>query len=272
MAMSKANRGQRRSRQNRKETQHEQPAPVQRGGLHRQRPREPLRQRPKRQPLRLRPQQRRNRANLIKRPELDSGRNSGNCFQSRRQHQNPKPNPNFVRAPQSSELHSFVVGPAPTFRYDPIDNLVGIGNIASFAVYAVRSVYFQSELLALGNHFIHGGWAKILAGIAILSNAAVNADTRLEDVEVARLVFVVAGSGVIHIGQPVKCQLAIALKARGLIDQFLFAIQLVIFLVASRGAPLLEKATAAGDELQRRMKQPGPEAFLISLVKIAYSK
>ena len=39
-------------------------------------------------------------------------------------------------------LHAFVVGATAAFGDDPIDNLVGVGDVAGFAVHAVGEVYF----------------------------------------------------------------------------------------------------------------------------------
>jgi len=41
-----------------------------------------------------------------------------------------------------SYLHAFVVGAAATFGYNPVDDLVGIGDIARLAVNAIREIDF----------------------------------------------------------------------------------------------------------------------------------
>ena len=82
------------------------------------------------------------------------------------------------------------------------------------------------------DHFVDGRGTEILAGIAVFADAAVAANVRLEDDQVARLVFVVARAGMIDIGQPVERELAIAFETRGLIDQRAVAIELLVFLVA----------------------------------------
>ena len=43
---------------------------------------------------------------------------------------------------RQNNLHAFVVGAAAAFGDDPIDNLVGIGDVAGFAVDAVGGVDF----------------------------------------------------------------------------------------------------------------------------------
>ena len=42
-------------------------------------------------------------------------------------------------------LHAFVIRATAAFGYDPVDNLVGIGDIARFAVDAIRGVDFQLQ-------------------------------------------------------------------------------------------------------------------------------
>jgi hypothetical protein len=43
---------------------------------------------------------------------------------------------------QRSPLHAFVVGAAAAFRNDPVDDLVGVGYVAGFAVDAIGGVDF----------------------------------------------------------------------------------------------------------------------------------
>ena len=50
--------------------------------------------------------------------------------------------------------------------------------------------------------------------------------------QVAGLIFVVARAGVIDVGEAIEGELAVALEARGLIDEHAVAIEIVIFLVA----------------------------------------
>src|SRR5271156_4766929 len=68
-------------------------------------------------------------------------------------------------------LHAFVVGAAATFGDDPIDDLVGVGNVAGFAMDAVGKVDAQLLPFAVFGHFVHGGWAEILARVAVLDHA-----------------------------------------------------------------------------------------------------
>jgi hypothetical protein len=42
----------------------------------------------------------------------------------------------------SRRLHAFVVGTAATFGNDPVDDLVGVGDVAGFAVDAIGKIYF----------------------------------------------------------------------------------------------------------------------------------
>ena len=43
---------------------------------------------------------------------------------------------------KQTELHAFVVGAAAAFGDDPVDDLVGVGDVAGFAVDAVGGVDF----------------------------------------------------------------------------------------------------------------------------------
>ena len=100
-----------------------------------------------------------------------------------------------------------------------MDDLVGIGDIAGLAVDAVRGIDLQFRRALFRHHFVDRRGTKILAGIAEFAHAAVAANVRVEDDQVARLVFVVARAGMIDVGQAVERELAVALEARGLIDE-----------------------------------------------------
>src|SRR5262245_13693695 len=87
-----------------------------------------------------------------------------------------------------------VIRPAPAFGRDPIDDLVGIHNIASFAVDAVREIDFRLPAPVDLFDFIDGGGAEILAGISEFNRTAADADTEIENLQMGRLVFVVFGA------------------------------------------------------------------------------
>src|ERR1700683_828595 len=155
-------------------------------------------------------------------------------------------------------LHSFVVGAAATLWRDPVDDLGGVGDIAGFAVDAVCGADLQFWPVFIGHHFVYRGGTKILAGVSVFADAAVAANIRLENDEVAGLIFVVARSGMIDVGEAVESELAVAAKASGLIDQGAVAIQLFVFLVARFAVHGIDQAAAAGDELNSGFCQAGP--------------
>jgi len=119
---------------------------------------------------------------------------------------------NFAR--QSQKSHSVVVRAAPALRWNPGDDLVGVHDVAGFAMHAVRRIEVDALLpRCLGRflHLIHIGRAEELARIPVLPGAAVAADIRVLNNEVRRLIFLVPRGGVIQVGELVKSQLAIAL-------------------------------------------------------------
>src|ERR1700690_3219416 len=104
-------------------------------------------------------------------------------------------------------LHPVVVRAATTFGWNPGDDLVGVLNVAGFAVHAVRWV--EADTLAVGSrrifeHFVDVGGGEILAGTAEFLHAALVADVRIVNDEVRRLIFFVLGAGVVEIGELVE--------------------------------------------------------------------
>ena len=75
-------------------------------------------------------------------------------------------------------LEPVVVRSAATFGRNPGDDLIGIGNIASLAVDAIRGVDFQvrARAIRIVLHFINRGRTKMLAGVAVLSRATMIAN------------------------------------------------------------------------------------------------
>ena len=116
---------------------------------------------------------------------------------------------------QADALHAFVIRTAPAFRHDPVNDLVGIGDVAGLAMNAIGGVNFQFELaVGILGHFVDGRWAKILARIAVLYDALRGANIQIAHDKVAGLIFLVAGAGMIDIGEPVKSEFAITLETR----------------------------------------------------------
>ena len=106
-------------------------------------------------------------------------------------------------------LQVFVVGAAAAFGRDPGDDLVGVQDVAGLAVNAVGGVQVNLLAAVFLHHFVHGGRAEVLAGVAELDGAAVVADVGVVDQQVRRLVFLVLGRRVKDVGEPVEGELAI---------------------------------------------------------------
>src|SRR5271157_6227250 len=82
-------------------------------------------------------------------------------------------NERISQAPTTTgRLHAFVIWPAATFWHGPINDLVGIGDVARLAMNAIGGVDLQLQRVALFGHFVDRRGTKILAGIAVLFHAA----------------------------------------------------------------------------------------------------
>ena len=91
-------------------------------------------------------------------------------------------------------LHPVIIRSASTLRGYPSDDLVGILDVTSLAVHAIRRI--QTYALAIGgstvvHHFVYIGWTEILARAAELLYAALLADVRIVNDKVGRLIFFV---------------------------------------------------------------------------------
>ena len=139
-----------------------------------------------------------------------------------------------------------------------MDDLVGIGDVAGLAVDTVGRVDLQLGLASVAHHFIHRRGAKILAGIPEFAHAAVPANIRIGDDQVAGLVFIVARAGMIYVGEAIEGELAITLEARGLIDERPRAMKLFVFGVAGLRVQRVRDSAPAGYELQSGIDEAGP--------------
>ena len=75
---------------------------------------------------------------------------------------------------------------------------------------AVRKIDLQAQtVLAVLDHLIDRGRTEELAGITVLVRAARMADVRLQNMQMAGLIFVVGGAGIEDVGQLVERQLPI---------------------------------------------------------------
>ena len=81
----------------------------------------------------------------------------------------------------------------------------------------------------------------------------------IENVQVAGLILFVTRAGMIDVGQPVKGENAIALKARRRRTR---AVELVILLIAGRHAHRVDQAAPAGHKLCGRVRQAEPQPVL----------
>ena len=117
----------------------------------------------------------------------------------------------------STTLHPLVAGPHATLRGHPVDNLIGIGDIASLAVDAVRGVDLETPRAFFFHHFVHGGRAKILAGIAVLHRAALVADVGVGNEQVAGLILFILCARVVNVRELVEGQLAVGCECATLL-------------------------------------------------------
>src|SRR6267154_3431548 len=108
--------------------------------------------------------------------------------------------------------HPVVIRSAPTFRRHPGDDLVRVGNVAGFAMDAVRRIQADALAVRLGrviHHFVYVRGTEILAGTAILLHAALVANVRIVNDEMRRLILFVLGTRMIKVGELVENELAI---------------------------------------------------------------
>ena len=166
----------------------------------------------------------------------------------------------------TQSLHAFVVGTATALGDDPVDNLVGIGDVAGLAVHAIRSVDFQLRWAAgFFHHFIDRGGTKILAGIAVFDDAFRGTSVGVGNAQMAGLILLVARPRVVDVGKAIESELTIAFEAFGPGA----AVDFFVGFVARMGAHGIDQAAAAGDLLKRGVKESAQHTVLKRLVKIA---
>src|SRR6266849_2416667 len=110
-------------------------------------------------------------------------------------------------------LHAVVVRPAAALGWYPSNDLIRVGDVAGFAVNAIRRV--QANALRVGlsgvvNHFVDIGGAEILARVAEFFYAARIADVGVVNDEMSGLVLFMLGAGVVEVGELVESQFAVA--------------------------------------------------------------
>ena len=77
---------------------------------------------------------------------------------------------------------------------------------------AVREIDLETSAVLVLDHFINSGRTKILARVAVFVCAAWMADIRLQDVQMARLIFVMRRTGIVDIRQFVEGQFAVVAR------------------------------------------------------------
>src|SRR5947208_3969268 len=96
------------------------------------------------------------------------------------------------------------------FGRNPVDHLIRIHDVARLAMDAVGGIDLQAKLSVSGiGHLINGGRTEELAGVTVFGSTARMANIRLQDDEMAWLIFVVIGSRIINIREFVKRQFAV---------------------------------------------------------------
>jgi len=105
----------------------------------------------------------------------------------------------------SRPLQICVTGSAATFRRDPINDLIGIHDVASLAVDAVGSSDCKpGRPVVVGFHAVDRGRTEILARVSILLSTTGVTQIGIENHEVNRLIFFVRGARVVDVGQLVE--------------------------------------------------------------------
>ena len=101
-------------------------------------------------------------------------------------------------------LQRLVVRARAAFGGRPVDDLVGILDVARLAMHAVRGIDLQAlAALAVVDHFVDVGGTEACAGIAEFRCAFGGADRRISHLQVGGLIFVVGGRGEEHRRQAV---------------------------------------------------------------------
>jgi hypothetical protein len=110
--------------------------------------------------------------------------------------------------------HPIIIRSAATFRRDPSNDLVWIGNVTGFTMHAVRRIQadaFSVGLAGIVHHLVNICRAEILAGAAEFFYAARVANVSVVNHQVSRLVFFMPSARVVEVGKFVESKLAITL-------------------------------------------------------------
>ena len=135
-------------------------------------------------------------------------------------------------------------------------------------MHAIRSVDFQLRWAnGFLDHFIDGRWTEVLTGIAVLDDTFCGTDVGVGNVKMAGLVFFVAGSGMVDVGEPIESELAIASEAFGRKP----AVDFFVGFVAWMRPHGIGQAPAARDLLKRGVKKSAKHPVLKRLMEIAHT-
>src|SRR5258708_3111676 len=173
-------------------------------------------------------------------------------------------------------LHPIVIRAAAALGWNPGNDLIGILNVASLAVHAVRGI--QADALAMGrgfvvHHLVDVRGAEILAGAAELFHAPVVTDVGVLNQQMRRLIFFMLGAGMIEVGEFVEGELAVAFSGT---KHVLFGAsaggevgeRLQVLVARTRWRAVAEAAVK--NFLESSVEHSGDHAILESLVKVAY--
>ena len=137
-------------------------------------------------------------------------------------------------------------------------------------MHAIRSVDLEPFPRPSGDllHFINRRRTEVLAGIPVLGRAAVVANVEVGDFQMARLVFLVMGAGVIDVGELVEGEPAVGLRLLG--RRRISLRELLHPLVSCPGRIACAPAAPSGYVLQRAVNCARPEAVLEPLMEIPH--
>src|SRR5215475_511067 len=108
-------------------------------------------------------------------------------------------------------LHVWIVWPTTAFRWNPGDILVGVLDIASFAVNAVLSIDDKARRAPLFDPFVNTSRAIARGGPAVHVMLRRLLQSRIGHLEMRGLVLLVVGVGEEHRREPIKSELAVGL-------------------------------------------------------------
>ena len=170
-----------------------------------------------------------------------------------------------------TELHVLITGSTTSFWRSPNDDLVRVHYGTGLAVHAVGEIKLQVWFSILLDHFIDTRRTKVLAGISILIRTTFVADVKIQNLEVARLIFFVSRVRKVNVGEFIEGKLSI----EGYLPEFGVNTTRIILQLLHKGVTrnywerILDTPTPA-QKLQASMEYSPPPTLLESLTKVAY--